>query len=99
VRTDLDGPGRSLARAQAASLLARTIAAARTPLPPAPTRFADTAGNVHEPNIDRAAAAGLISGVTQDRFEPNRPVRRDQVATLLTRMLERLVADGDVAAP
>jgi subtilisin family serine protease len=156
------GPGRSLSRAQAASLLARTIAAAAAPLPtgpsrfddiagsvhaaniealaaagivggtgpttfdpsgtvtraqmatflvrtyehlagralpPAPTRFADTAGSVHEANIDRAAAAGLISGVSHDRFAPGDHVRRDQVATLLARMLERLVTDGDVAAP
>jgi subtilisin family serine protease len=93
-------PSDTVTRAQMATFLVRTHEhLAGRALPSAPTRFADTAGSVHEPNIDRAAAAGLISGVIQDRFEPSRPVRRDQVATLLTRMLERLVADGDLAAP
>jgi subtilisin family serine protease len=93
-------PSGTVTRAQMATFLVRTHEhLAGRALPPAPTRFTDTAGSVHEPNIDRAAAAGLISGVGQDRFAPGDAVRRDQVATLLARMLERLVADGDVAAP
>jgi subtilisin family serine protease len=93
-------PAGTVTRAQMATFLVRTHEhLAGRPLPPSPTRFADTAGSVHEANIDRAAAAGLISGVTHDRFAPGDPVRRDQVATLLARMLDRLVTDGDVAAP
>ena len=88
-------PGAQLTRAQMATLLVRTHEyLAQEPLPAGADRFVDDDGSAHEANIDKAAAAGLVAGVTQDRFAPQTSVRRDQVATLVARLLDRLVSQG-----
>jgi len=59
------------------------------PLPPGGT-FTDDDADIHEPNIEAIAAAGITVGYNPpagDRFCPNRPVTRAEMATLLTRAL------------
>jgi hypothetical protein len=46
--------------------------------------FSDTAGSVHEANIEKVAAAGIALG-NDGRFRPNAPVTRGQMATFLQR--------------
>ncbi|MGB8362747.1 MAG: N-acetylmuramoyl-L-alanine amidase [Acidimicrobiia bacterium] len=52
--------------------------------------FVDDDGHVFEGDVDRLAAAGITKGCnppTNDRFCPDDPVTRDQMATFLTRAL------------
>jgi hypothetical protein len=78
-------PAAAVRRDQMATLLARTLQLAAIDLP-APTTppFGDVEG-VHAESVARLAAADVVSGVTPDRFEPQAPVRRDQMAALLVR--------------
>ena len=88
-------PHFSLARDQMASFLLRTYEAViDAPAPPARDRFSDDETSVHEPRIDQAAALGLANGVTETSYEPGVSLRRDQMASFLTRLLARLAADG-----
>jgi hypothetical protein len=61
------------------------------PLPPAPDAFSDDEGTVHEAAIDKAAATGLTNGVAAGTYRPGGVVQRDQMASFLTRVLERTV--------
>jgi hypothetical protein len=56
--------------------------------------FGDVAGNTHEENINRAAAAGIAAGTTATTFAPTQNVRRDQMASFIMRTLDRLVRDS-----
>jgi hypothetical protein len=47
--------------------------------------FSDDDGNVHEPNINRIAAAGITGGCAPDRFCPTGIVTRGQMAAFLHR--------------
>jgi len=49
--------------------------------------FSDDDGNVHEKNINAAAELGLTVGRDPGRYVPAAGVRRDQMATFLTRLL------------
>jgi hypothetical protein len=53
-------------------------------------RFRDDDGNIHEPNIESIAAAGITKGCnppTNDRFCPDDSVTRGQMAAFLVRAL------------
>lgn len=88
-------PAAPVRRDQMASFLARTLTVLRVDLPPAGDRFSDIDGNVHEDNIERLAAAGVVYGVAgcsqqQDSasrcsYDPAGLVTRAQTATLLVR--------------
>jgi cell wall-associated NlpC family hydrolase len=78
-------PDRGLTRAQVASLLDRALDL--QPNGEAPT-FRDTAGSVHEPAIQRIAAAGVTEGYGDGTFLPNEYISRGQLASLLARALE-----------
>jgi hypothetical protein len=81
-------PDVPLSRAQLASVLARAHEAMLgEPLPDGPDRFRDDDGSVHEPNIDRLAAAGLAQGIDAERFGPHLAVQRGQLASFATRLL------------
>ncbi len=56
-------------------------------VPPAP--FTDITGSVHARAIDCMAWRQITTGVTATAYAPLRPVRRDQMATLLARYLTR----------
>lgn len=58
--------------------------------------FADTDGNTHETNIDKAATAGLAQGTSATTYEPREPVRRDQLASFVARALALGADDGHV---
>jgi len=61
------------------------------------SRFVDVpAGHWAEKEILKAAEAGILKGVAEDRFDPNGPVTRAQLAVVLNRLglLERKEGDG-----
>ena len=77
-------PGESLTRAQMATPLARAL-----PSLVSATRdhFSDDDDHAHEAAINVLAQNGVLSGCGPGRFCPDDLVRRDQMATLLTRVL------------
>jgi hypothetical protein len=84
------GPSLPVQRDQMASYIARMIDTAEgaQALPDAEEsedEFEDLDGNVHEDNIKRLHAAGIIVGRTESEYAPQQPVRRDQVATFVLR--------------
>jgi uncharacterized membrane protein len=83
------GPERSLTRAQLASILARALRASGAELPPGTPVFDDVSGGTHAANIDALAAAGIVRGRTEDRFDPAAPVRRGQLVSMLVRAADR----------
>ena len=87
-------PASPVTRAQMAAFLGRSL-----DLPPAPpSGFVDTAGLVFEQDIDRIAAAGITKGCNppaNDRYCPEAPVSRGQMAAFLARSFELPAADGD----
>jgi subtilisin family serine protease len=50
--------------------------------------FTDDEGSVHEPNINRVAAAGITAGCDGSRYCPDGVVTRAQMATFLGRALD-----------
>lgn len=91
-------PERSLTRGQAATVLLRALEALDVTVPPlagAP-RFSDT-GAPHEDAIRRLAAADVVRGRDDGSFEPEAPVRRDQLASLAVRAVE-FALDTELAA-
>lgn len=76
-------PSGVVTRAQMASFLVRALDVS----PASGDRFADDDASIHEGDIDALAAAGITSGCAADRFCPDQPVRRDEMASFLTRAL------------
>ncbi|MFC9777008.1 S8 family serine peptidase [Paenibacillus chitinolyticus] len=77
-------PQAGVTRAQFAAMLARLLQ-----LPAAPDgkqQFRDVAkGAWYADVIARSYSAGLVSGVTDDRFMPDEPITREQMAAMLVR--------------
>jgi hypothetical protein len=92
-------PGAPVTRGQAASILVRAYEAAFGELPAGPDAFTDDDGSVHEANINAAAAAGWVRGKTPTVYDPNGNARRDQVATIVARMISTLVDDEIAELP
>lgn len=88
-------PAGSLTRAQTASLIARALDQAGVELPAVAgtPSFSDT-GAPHADNVRRLAAAGIVQGKTDGRFDPQTAVTRDQLASLYVRAY--LFAIGDL---
>lgn len=61
--------------------------------------FTDDDDDIHEPNIDKAAALGITGGTSDTTYGPRLPVRRDQMASFLARSLAELVDAGDATIP
>ncbi|MEY2437243.1 MAG: hypothetical protein QOF97_2079 [Acidimicrobiaceae bacterium] len=78
-------PGGTVTRAQMASFIARMIDTTGGTLPAATDRFPDDNGNPHEANINRLAAAGIVTGRSDGTYGPDQPVTRAQMATFLVR--------------
>ena len=79
-------PDRQLTRAQLASLLAQALDLELVD----GDRFVDVLpGSTHAAAITTVADAGITTGVTDSTFEPNHNLRRDQMASLLIRALDR----------
>jgi uncharacterized protein YkwD len=93
-------PYRALTRAQTAMLLDRTIRASGHSLP-APLRgaFADVgSASTSGPSIERLAAAGIVTGSSSGRFDPDVAISRAELAKMLEAVV--IYLDGDpVTAP
>jgi hypothetical protein len=76
-------PDDPVTRGQMAAFLNRALT-----LPPAnaPSGFTDTTGTFHD-DIERLFAAGITNGCAPDRFCPDDPVTRGQMAAFLNRAL------------
>lgn len=79
---DLFCPTRQVTRAQMAAFLNRAL---NLPSATGASAFSDVAGSPHQPAIDALAAAGITGGCGGDRFCPNQPVSRSQMASFLQR--------------
>jgi hypothetical protein len=93
-------PGSPVRRDQLATFVDRAheqVTGAR--LPAGDARFVDVQGNLHEASIEALAAAGIVHGVAPDRYGPELPVRRDQMASFLARHLDLLHGTGRVTPP
>jgi hypothetical protein len=76
-------PNSPVSRDQMATFLARAL-----DLPSAQQDyFSDDDGSIHEVAINSLAAAGITQGCADGRFCPDATVRRDQMATLISRAL------------
>lgn len=94
-------PAQQVTRDQMATFVARTFQVRTgSPLPAAPEDyFTDDGASPHQDNINRVAAAGIVSGKTPDLFDPNGTVPRDAMASFLARLLDKLVEDGITRPP
>jgi hypothetical protein len=91
------GTGRSVTRAQLASFLVRLLEQADVELPSAvDDAFDDDDGNTHEHSLDVLAALGIVNGRGDGTVRPDTPVSRDQMASLLVRVVE-LLDDRELA--
>ncbi|HSK22681.1 MAG TPA: S-layer homology domain-containing protein [Egicoccus sp.] len=71
-----------------------------TPEALSPTgRFTDLEGHLDAATVERAYELGFTSGRSADTFEPAGVVNRAQMASFLTRLLDRLVVDQQAAPP
>lgn len=82
-------PRATVTRAQMATFIAQLITEAGGVLPDSPAdAFDGDEGSVHHGNINRLAAAGIVSGVAPRRYNHADPVSRAQMATFLRRAYE-----------
>jgi hypothetical protein len=81
-RADRYCPDRTVTRAQMATLLVNALGLS----PRSGSRFRDVpADSLHARNIEALAHAGITSGCARDRFCPDDPVSRAEMATFLQR--------------
>ncbi|MCD1259435.1 S-layer homology domain-containing protein [Paenibacillus athensensis] len=80
-------PERAVTRAEAATIAVR--AAKLNAATQQATGFSDTAGHWAAAQIDVAAAAGLVDGYSDGRFQPDRTLNRAEAVTLLNRVTGR----------
>lgn len=93
-------PDSWLTRGQLASVAVRiTELVLGRPLPAAATSFTDIAATTHYEAIAKAATAGLLSGRDLETFAPGRVATFGQLATVLVRVLDTVVAAGIVDPP
>lgn len=93
-------PRESVTRAQTASLAARALEhVTGTALPRGRDTFTDDNGSVHEANIDRLAATGIVAGVGGFSYRPAAPVSRGAMASILMRASAELVDSGVTVPP
>ncbi len=95
-------PGDSVTRGQLAALLVRshehvTGQAMDRDRDRDQDRLRDCIGTTHEEAIRKAEQAGFVFGYPDGDFRPNEPVTRAQMASMLMRMVDDLVAGGHLA--
>lgn len=86
-------PGQQVTRAQMATFLLRFAEAAGKPFSTGPRAFRDATASVHAHAIDALAAAGVVRGVGDGRYEPAAPVTRAQMATFLDRLWPQVAGE------
>ncbi|MGH8925098.1 MAG: S-layer homology domain-containing protein [Acidimicrobiia bacterium] len=77
-------PRGGVTRAEMASFLVRAMELAPQDTGP----FTDIGSNIHAPNINALAAAGITAGCSATTYCPDQVVSREQMATFLTRALD-----------
>lgn len=88
-------PEAAVTRGQAASLIVRTYAVlAEDDTAPSRGWYLDVDGSVHEGTIARARDLGIVSGVDRARFDAEAALRRDQMASVLARMMDAMAREG-----
>lgn len=92
-------PGRVLNREQTVALLARAYRHAGGDLPPGPAVFEDLGNSVHTNDINAAAAAGIAQGIGGDQFDPGGEIRRGQMASFITRILDLRFTEAGLTLP
>ena len=86
------GPARAVTREQMASYMANLAVEGGVRLPADPRdAFPDDNGSVHEGNINKLAAAGLVEGKTANRYAPRAKVTREQMASFIARVHRRVI--------
>lgn len=86
-RDDRYCPGRVLTRGELAAFLARALELPEAAHQP----FIDTADSVHNQAINQIAAVGITTGCNppaNDRYCPNRPISRAEMASMLARAFD-----------
>ncbi|MFW5934140.1 MAG: S8 family peptidase, partial [Actinomycetota bacterium] len=94
------GPDTVVSRGEFAGIVARAAEhAAGAPSRSSASDFDDIEDSPHRDGITTASALSLVSGRGEGIFDPDRDVRRDQAATMLVRLLDRLYQQGLLEAP
>lgn len=89
------GPGRPVSRAEFAAIVVRAAEwLADGEVRATGPGFTDTRGHPSAAMIDKAAGLRIVTGRSPGVFDPNAPLRRDQAASMTTRLLDRLVQQG-----
>lgn len=83
-------PDEELTREQAAAFLTRALELPRSD----PSGFNDTQGSIFEGSIGALVEAGITAGCADDEFCPEKPLTREQMASLLVRAMELPVGQG-----
>jgi hypothetical protein len=99
-------PNAGVTRAQMASFIRRALSyldnGQVTPLsappPGAGNYFPDTAGSVHQANINSIAGVGIVQGFNDGTYRPNDLVKRDQMASFIMRAYDYAVTE-DLGGP
>ena len=97
---DTYGPRQVVRRDQMATFLVRAYSyRTGSALAAGANAFADDNGNVHEANINAAAAAGFTAGSTDGTYRPDGDVARNAMSSFLARVLDKLVQDAGATLP
>ena len=87
-------PAAHITRGQLATFLVRAYERSTGfPLLAPDDAFADDDATSHEPSINRAATAGLAAGTSGGGYRPGGEVHRDQMATFVARLVDRVQRD------
>lgn len=94
---NLNGAG-TLTRGQAASLLARLVEdVTGEALNASEREFSDVAmTDTHAGNIAKVVESGVIHGYADNTFRASTELRRDQMASMLSRTIDLLITSGDI---
>jgi uncharacterized lipoprotein YddW (UPF0748 family) len=83
-------PEGSITRGQTAAMIARLLRnAGRAPSTVTSAGFVDTVGHRFEADIDLLAQLDVIRGISATRFQPDRPIDRAQMASIIAAMFDR----------
>jgi hypothetical protein len=87
-----------LTRGQAASLLTRLIEQVTgETLASREVEFSDVAASsTHADNIAKLVEARVINGYADNTFRSSAPLRRDQMASLISRTIDVLIITGNI---
>jgi uncharacterized lipoprotein YddW (UPF0748 family) len=93
-------PSVAVTRGQIAAMLARLLERAGLDEPNPPSAgFVDTRGHLFEREIDMLAHLGVVLGVTPTRYEPDEPLNRARMATVLARIFSEVSGTPLPSAP